>query len=48
MTQTFKILCRTSHEAAWTLYGVFANEHDFRAELSNIRACGLQIRRVAA
>jgi hypothetical protein len=46
MTQTFKILCRTSTEAAWTLYGVFTSEREFRAELSNIRACGLQIRRV--
>lgn len=45
MTQTFKILCRTSSEASWTLYGVFTSEREFRAELSNIRACGLQIKR---
>jgi hypothetical protein len=47
MTNTFKILCRTSNEASWSLYGVFTSEREFRTELSNIRACALQIRRVA-
>lgn len=48
MTNTFKILCRANNEAAWTLYGVFTSEREFRAELPNIRACGLQIRRASA
>jgi hypothetical protein len=47
MTQTFKIFCRFNNQEDWTLYGVFASEREFHAELSNIRACSLQIRRVA-
>jgi hypothetical protein len=45
MANTFKIFCRMNNEAAWTLYGVFASEREFRAELPNIKACGLQIKR---
>ncbi len=48
MTNTFKILCRFNNQEAWTLYGVFTCERVFRAEISNIRACGLQIKRVAS
>jgi hypothetical protein len=46
MTQTFKILCRGNNQEAWTLYGIFTSEREFRAELPNIQACGLQIKRI--
>ena len=44
----FQIWTRSNNQAEWTLYGVFTSEHEFRAELPNIRACGLEMRRRVA
>jgi hypothetical protein len=41
----FQIFTRTNNEAEWNLYGTFANEAEFKAELPNIRALGLYMKR---